>query len=203
MNFTSLTLGPLATNCYILVNGGEAVVIDPADEGRLILEEVKKNSCRLKYIIYTHCHIDHTGGAPYLKKNTDVEILTGRGEEKTIQQMPFVQIPGLSGELESPDKFITESEEIDIGGAPLKILSTPGHSPGGISVYIPGALFCGDTVFMSSVGRTDFPGSSWEALEKSIREKIFTLPDDTKIYPGHGPETSVGWEKENNPFIAG
>ncbi|MGM0568233.1 MAG: MBL fold metallo-hydrolase [Elusimicrobiota bacterium] len=202
MDITHLNLGPLETNCYILSSAGIAAVIDPADDGESILNEIQKKSAVLKYIIYTHCHPDHTAASGMVKSNTGAEIIAGKGEDKVIEQFKMLQIQGINCDTAEPERFVSDGDELILGNTSLKIISTPGHSPGGISIYEPGKLFCGDTVFYGSAGRVDLPGGDMRALEMSIKEKIFSLPDDTVIYPGHGPQTTVKQEKNNNPFFS-
>ncbi len=190
MNLKSLTVGPLATNCYIL-SDTTAIVIDPGAEPEIILSELDKLSVKLTHIIYTHAHWDHTGAGYELKKQTGAEVLMGKNEVDIF----------IEGETAGPDRLLEDGDHISSDGMELKVLQTPGHTPGSISLYLNTWLFSGDVIFFNSIGRTDLPGGDYGELEKSIRDKIYALDDNVKIFPGHGPETAVGWEKKNNPFV--
>ncbi len=174
-----LVVGPYQTNCYILgcKETNQGLVIDPGDEVLRIVKEITRSSLTIKYILITHGHIDHVGGVPELKR-----ITTG----------------GLGAR---PDGFLEEGQIIQVGNYSISIIHTPGHSPGGVCLYAPGAVFSGDTLFAGSVGRTDFPGGSHELLVEGVRRKIFPLGDDLRVYPGHGPESTIGRERQTNPFF--
>ena len=200
LNIKTLTLGPLATNCYIL-SDDTAIVIDPAAEPDKILSELREVT--LTHIIYTHAHWDHILAGDKLKKETDAEVILGEKEldlfnNHTANLNDYFDA---EGSIAAPGRLVREGDRIVSGNITLKVIATPGHTPGGISLYVDEMLFCGDTVFMGSVGRTDFPGGSSKQLKETIRNKIITLDDNVRIYPGHGPATTVGYEKKNNPFF--
>lgn len=211
----TLTLGPLATNCYILYKNNAAVVIDPGSEPEKILSALNKLQIKPAYIIYTHAHWDHTGAGYELKKQSGAEVLMGKNEVVVFNnKLNLNQQLDIGGEAAQADRLLVDGEHISLDGIKLKVLLTPGHTPGGISLYMNpapvysgdsgganGWLFSGDTVFLNSIGRTDLPGGNYEEIEKSIIHKIYMLDDNTKIFPGHGPETTVGWEKKNNPYF--
>lgn len=192
MVFQHLTVGPLMVNCYVLGDevSGEAVVIDPGGDALIIFSVLKNNGLTLKYIINTHGHFDHSAGAGPLKKLAGGQILIHELEE----QQGF-----------EPDDYLKDGDKLIFGDFELEVIETPGHSPGGVSIYFEeaGMVFAGDTLFARSVGRTDIPGSSSDVLVKSIREKLFKLPDDTMVLPGHGSRTAVDWEKQTNPYVRG
>lgn len=184
-----LVVGPYQTNCYILAckNTMEGVVIDPGDEVFRIVKEISRNGVQVRFILITHGHVDHIGGAAELKRITDAPILIHPSDA------PALRFP--------PDGTLREGEEIHVGTYTLSVVHTPGHSPGGVCFIAPGAVFTGDTLFAGSVGRTDFPGGSHETLVTGVRKKIFPLGDDLRVYPGHGPASTIGQERRTNPFF--
>jgi len=203
LKVTAMPLGPLDTNCYVVHSDREAMVIDPGGDADEILSFLESEKLALSGILNTHLHFDHIQGNADLVAATGVTILASPKDGYLLEtelggggMMGFPRTPAFS--------FIALDEgDLPLLGTTCRVLATPGHSPGSLSFYFAelGAVFVGDLLFYRSVGRTDFPGSSERELMRSVRTKIFTLPENTLVYPGHGPETTVGQERLNNPFF--
>ena len=201
-----LAVGPLEANCYIITDtdSGEALVIDPGDDYAKIQQSVSKAGASVKYVVNTHGHVDHTGAnskfdAPVLIHSEDAFFIENVFPEYAdyVSELPVPVTPG---------RLISDGDVIQAGAISLEVIHTPGHSPGGICLLWrrdgeADVVFAGDTIFQSSVGRSDLPGGSHDRLIASIREKILVLPDDTVLYTGHGPSTTVGAERRSNPFL--
>ncbi len=207
MIIKQLAVGPIMANCYILGCGEtrQAVVIDPGDEADRILMTLAKDKLKVTHILNTHGHFDHVGGNRKLKEATGAPILIHAGDAPMLAQLSAAAATfGLSAENSpEPDRHLSDGDEIAFGNLSLKVLHTPGHSPGSVSLYTDGKVFVGDLLFSGSIGRTDLPGGDYDTLIASVRNKIFPLGDDVTVYSGHGPETSVGREKRFNPFVGG
>jgi glyoxylase-like metal-dependent hydrolase (beta-lactamase superfamily II) len=192
-------------NCYIIgcESTKSAAVIDPGEEADRILKELAKDSLTLKYIINTHGHFDHVGGNYDLKKASGADIVIHPADEAMLADLVRTAAAfGLSAQNSpAPDRTVQEGDTISFGEISLRVLDTPGHSPGGISLHTDNMVFVGDTLFAGSIGRTDLPGGDFQTLISSIKTKLFPLGDDTKVYTGHGPATSIGQEKRANPFL--
>lgn len=184
----------------------EALVIDPASDHERILSEAKKGGYRIRYIVNTHSHVDHTMGNRRMKDLTGAEILIHEEEAYSlINQSPYM-LSMFSADPSPPADFtLRDGDVIEIGEVSLKVIHTPGHSPGSICLYHDGIVFTGDTLFVGGVGRTDLPGGSWTKLVSSIRNRLFTLPDETIVAPGHNygetPKSTIGRERLYNPFV--
>ena len=205
MFLTALTVGPVQTNCYIIAcdETKKAIVVDPGDEVDRILEVIEKNHLNLIAIVNTHGHFDHTGGNAELKKQTGAPIGI---HESDAFMLPILSetadLFGLSVPNSPPaDTYFVSGQTLEMGNISFTVLSVPGHTPGGIALYTPGKVFVGDSLFSGSIGRTDLPGGNLNVLLEGIRAQLFTLPDETVVYPGHGPETTIGEEKITNPFL--
>ena len=205
MILKTITVGPLGVNCCLIgcekTNAG--AVIDPGDDAPIILNAIKQNNLDIKYILLTHGHVDHLAHLSILKKETDGQFLMHQQDAFLLKGL-FAQalmfgLPNPGNP--KPDRFVTDGEEIVLGELKIKVLHTPGHSPGSITFHVEDKLFVGDLIFSGSIGRTDLPKGNYQTLIDSVQTKIFTLPDATEIYPGHGPETTVGEEKATNPFF--
>lgn len=205
MIIKTLAVGPIVANCYILgcEETKEAVVVDPGDETGKILMSLADSGLKVKYIINTHGHFDHVGGNKKLKDATGADILIHPLDAPMLDQLSASAANwGLSADdSPPPDRTVEEGDEISFGNITLKVIHTPGHTPGGVSFHTNGYVFVGDTLFESSIGRTDFPGGSFETLISSIKNKLFTLEDDVQVFTGHGPATTIGREKQFNPFL--
>ena len=203
MKVETFVLGPIETNCYVLISGGEAAVIDPASGGGVITGFLRENKAELSAIIYTHAHWDHTAGSLELREIFPrPRVFMGINETVMFDDPVFSDYVTESGILPvRADMLLSEGDTLTVGEETLKVLETPGHTPGGISLLIGKYIFTGDALFRSSVGRTDFPGSSGVQLINSIKSRILVLDDNVEVFPGHGPPTTVGWEKRNNPFL--
>ena len=200
----TIVVGRLQTNCYVLASKGEALVVDPGDEAPRILRYVNDLKAKLKTIVATHTHFDHVLGVTKLKTQTGAPFLIHRDDLETLEAMQERVRMFFGLKVPAPpkvDSFLEESDSLNFGGETLKILHTPGHSPGSISLVGDGYVITGDALFNQSIGRTDLPGGDFDTLINSIKSKLFALPDDTMVYPGHGPETSIGDEKLANPFV--
>lgn len=205
MILSAMALGPIQANCYILgcEQKREAVVIDPGGEAERILMELAKHELTLRHIINTHGHFDHVGANGRLKKATDAPILIHAQDAPMLTQLSQAAASwGLTAEDSPPaDRRLEDGDTVVFGTINLKVIHTPGHSPGGISLFTDGSVFVGDTLFAGSVGRTDLPGGNPEVLKNSIRQKLFPLGDDVKVYPGHMHTTTIGEERRHNPFV--
>lgn len=198
------TVGPMEANCYILYNPDkrEGLIIDPGAEGSRLVKFIKQEKISINYIINTHGHPDHTGANRKLKEYTNAPILIHQYDASMLTKSESVLPLIFPLESSSPpaDTFIKDGDLIECAGMKLKVLHTPGHTPGGISLLIDDSIFTGDTLFSGSIGRSDLPGGSEEVLLNSIK-KILSLDENLIIYPGHGPSTTVGQELHSNPFI--
>ena len=202
-----LTVGELVTNCYILGDEKtqEAVVIDPGGDFEIIEAHLKKLKLEVKYIILTHGHVDHIGALSQLKKATKAEILI-HSKDSAMLYDPNQNLSIFSGDkitATKADRLLEEGDIIQCSGIKLEVLHTPGHTPGGISLLTDKMIFTGDALFCGSIGRTDFPDSSYQELISSIKDKLLSKDDDFIIYPGHGPSSTIGEERKNNPFLTG
>jgi hydroxyacylglutathione hydrolase len=205
MIIQSMLVGPIQANCFILgcEKTKEAVVIDPGDEANRILSGLQKKSLQLKYIINTHGHFDHVGGNKVLKDKTGAPILIHQAEAPMLAHLAdSAAVWGMRIENSPPaDRLLEDGDKITFGEITLEVIHTPGHSLGGISLYTPKDLFVGDTLFAGSIGRTDFPGGDYDTLIASVRNRLFVLGDDVRVFPGHGPDTTIGTERKYNPFF--
>ena len=202
-----LVVGPYATNCYVV--GSEStkrgMVIDPGAEFKTILTAINELGLSIDLIVATHIHPDHIGALKAIKDKTGagfaVHETEGEGIWQAVSQIMGSMMTGTIGHSSKPDRLLREGDMIDISDLHFTVLHTPGHSKGSISLVGHGVVFSGDTLFNFGIGRTDFPGCSHEQLITSIRSKQMTLPDDTIVFPGHGPKTTIGAERRMNPFL--
>ena len=198
-------VGPFLENTYVIGDEatGEAYIVDPGGENRRITAFIEKKNLKPLAIICTHGHIDHIAGAAELQKLSGLPLKIHHGDEALVGQAPLAArmfgIPAV--EIPQIDGFFEEGDVLKAGSVELRVIHTPGHSMGGVCFLGDGFILAGDTLFQMSIGRTDLPGGSYKTLLASIKEKLLTLPDDTVVYPGHGPSTSIGFERENNPFL--
>ena len=204
MIIKDLTVGPIMANCFIVgcEKTREAAVIDPGDDTDKILMTLAGLKLKVKYIINTHGHFDHVGGNRKMKDATGADILIHSLDAPMLDYLSqSASALGMNAEdSPPPDRMLKDGDEVKFGNIILKVIHTPGHSPGGIALYSDGVVFVGDTLFAGSIGRTDFPGGDFETLLSSIRKKLFVLGDDVRVFTGHGPETTIGAEKKYNPF---
>ncbi|MDD3419358.1 MAG: MBL fold metallo-hydrolase [Candidatus Gastranaerophilales bacterium] len=205
MIFKNFIAGPFQANNYLLIDETtqKAVLIDCSGEVGDVIETLKEHNASLEKILLTHAHIDHIAGCYDLKEQTGAKIFVNEEDMFLIKNtQKQLQMFGLPPEKEAPvDGFIKDGETIHIGEIKIKAIHTPGHTKGGMCYLVEDKLFSGDTLFLGSVGRTDLPGGDYNELENSISNKIFTLEGDLDIYSGHGPKTTLEYEKKNNPFF--
>lgn len=199
-----LVVGPFASNCYIVGSEitSEGMIIDPGDEAGEILNKVKDFQLDIKSIVLTHGHIDHIGAVKEVSEATGAEICVHTDDAQSLKGWRVGSILGSSYPAPPPpDRLLKGGDSIDIGDLHFLALHTPGHTPGGICLLGEGVVFTGDTLFNYGVGRTDLIGGSHNQLLNSLHTKLMVLPDDTIVYPGHGPETTIGAERRTNPFL--
>ena len=207
MRITNLPSGALQANTYLAVDEktNEGFIVDPGGYNKVLTKEVRDNDVNIKYIILTHGHSDHICGVNEHKAEfPDAKIVAYKDEEAMLENPNLNQSPGFGVPYSTKaDILVSDGDELKVGDVTLKFIHTPGHTEGGMCIYVKEAkaLFSGDTLFRQSIGRTDFPGGSYQEIMDSIRKKLFLLPDDTNVFPGHMGSTSIGFEKENNPFV--
>lgn len=207
MIIETLTVGPFAANCYIVGSSTtrQGMIIDPGAEAETILETVRQTGLSVSLIVITHAHIDHVGALREVQQSTGAQFAIHEAEKGLLLSAPMRMLTSLGvSPIKSPprpDKLLKDGDLIDIGDLLFEVLYTPGHSAGGICLSGHGMVFSGDTLFNLGIGRTDFPGMSHQRLMKSIHERLMVLPDDTIVYPGHGPPTTIGDERRGNPFL--
>jgi len=205
MIIKTLPVGPIMANCFIVgcKETLETAVIDPGDEADKILQLVADLDLNVKTIINTHGHFDHVSANKGIHTATNAPILIHALDAPMLEQISASAANwGLSAEDSPlPERTIAHGDTISFGQITLKVMHTPGHTPGGVSLFTDGHVFVGDTLFAGSIGRTDFPGGDFATLKSSIQDKLFALGDDVRVYTGHGPETTIGHEKQHNPFV--
>ncbi|ATW23965.1 MBL fold metallo-hydrolase [Candidatus Formimonas warabiya] len=205
MIIKTIQVGMIGTNCYVVAcpETKEAVVIDPGDEAKKILNLIQKNDLKAIAIINTHGHWDHVGANNELKELIKVPVLIHEQDAQYLTDGKLNLGSLMGHETASPaaDKLLKEGDLIQFGKVSLKVIHTPGHTPGGISLIGEKVAFVGDTLFARSIGRTDLPGGNFATLIASIKDKLLLLDDDFVAYPGHGPSTTIGKERNENPFL--
>jgi glyoxylase-like metal-dependent hydrolase (beta-lactamase superfamily II) len=198
----------MAVFAYLLgeEGGGDGLVIDPADDADRILAEAEKNQITIQYILNTHAHVDHVMGNEEMKKKTGARIIIHEADAASLTRIPRAMLVMFGGRPSPPaDQTVKDGDLIQVGSLSLKVLHTPGHSAGSISILGDGMVFTGDTLFVGGVGRTDLPGGSWPLMLRSIQTKLLTLPEETLVLPGHNygptPTSTIGQERLYNPFV--
>jgi hydroxyacylglutathione hydrolase len=209
MTVKSFVVSPFAENCYVCHDSGRAVLIDPgtatAEERHTVEDYITRNDLRVSHLLLTHAHLDHIFGCAYFARQfgmkwklhpDDIPLLDGAELQSRMFGVPLERPP-------EPDATLQEGAHIEFGSASWEVLHTPGHAPGHVCFHDAsnGFVIGGDVLFQGSIGRTDLFGGSMDVLLRSIREKLFTLPDETIVYPGHGPATTIGEERRTNPFL--
>lgn len=207
MELKSMSLGPLGTNCYIVHNQREAVIIDPGGDADLIASFLTKEKINPEAILLTHAHFDHIGAVEEIRSSYHIDVYVHKNEAKWLED------PSLNGSSLFLGKEIKtgraehflEQGSLNIAAFSFEVIDTPGHSPGSVSFVVPSEkiVFGGDALFNRGIGRTDLPGGNFDQLADSIQNKLYRLPDSYTVYPGHGPATTIGDEKLNNPFVHG
>jgi len=201
----TLNVGPVMTNCYIVAceETRKAAVIDPGGDGRDILSTIKRMGVEVVYILNTHGHFDHTLANDEIVAATRAPLAIHEADAPMLALGGGAAWFGMKGSRSSASLLLREGDALKVGSLELKVLHVPGHSPGGVAFYVPGesAIFSGDALFQMGIGRTDLPGGNFGQLIAGIHEKLFALPDDTVVYPGHGPATTIGQERRDNPFL--
>lgn len=206
LGLLALPVGDLGVNCYLLwdVESRAALIVDPGDEAGRILDAIRARKLKPQWIVNTHGHADHLGANAEVKAATGASLLIHPADAPCLTD-PYRNLStGFGSPVVSPaaDGFLAARQVLRLGDLDLRVLETPGHSPGSICLYGEGLLFSGDTLFAQSVGRTDLPGGDYERLAASLRRELLHLPPKTEVYPGHGPATSMGRELATNPFLA-
>ena len=213
MNVSRFELNPFGENTYILwhKSAKKAIVVDPGmmrdDERQMVVDFLDRHELTLQAVVLTHIHIDHVTGAKWLAEKYGVKILASKADEFLSASLPMqAQLFGLKIEVPeiTIDQALKDGDELMLGDEKIVVIATPGHSPGGICLYMPDSatVISGDTLFEGSIGRTDLPGGNFDRLINSIKAKLLTLPDDTIVAPGHGYTTTIGNERLHNPFLA-
>lgn len=202
MIFKRLIVSAFESNCYIVAdeNSKEGMIIDPGDNADLILRTVNDLGLNIKYIFITHNHVDHVAAAAEVKKETGAQILMH--EEEDEKDSIIARMFGLNNPAPfTADQKLRGWEVIKVGSLKFDVMHTPGHTKGGMCLIGEGICFTGDTLFKESIGRADFPGGDYEKLIESIKQRLMIFPDEIEVYPGHGPETTIGAERRSNPFL--
>ena len=202
-----IALAPMATNCYLVGDEGtqECIVVDPAAEGDHILAVLERMELTVVMIVATHGHPDHTGAVAFLKDATGAPFAMHPHDVPLVKEWSDLfgsMIPDYR-QSPAPDVELHEGDTVQVGGVSLSVIETPGHTPGGVCLYGHDILLAGDTLFQMGIGRYDLPGGDGQALLESIRTRLFTLPDETQVLPGHGDVSTIGWERQHNPFLQG
>ena len=202
MEIRAIHLGLIKTNCYLISTDKAAEVIDPGFKTEITADFLKANGGKARMILITHAHFDHIGGAEALRDETGVEIGIGELDAPALRDTEFNLSDKFHAHIApfSADRTFCDGEKFSVGDIDFEVILTPGHTVGGVSYLSGESLFSGDTLFAGAVGRTDMPGGSLKALKKSLK-RLIALPEETKVYPGHGDFTTVGYEKENNMFV--
>ncbi len=200
-----LPVGPLQANAYLLTApaAAEAILVDPGDEPATLLRAIRDSGCRLVHLVATHGHFDHVGAAAAVQREHDLPLLCHPADLPIVARLPELQVAWGFPPTEAPrvEAALADGGSLPFAGGDLRVLHVPGHSPGHVALVLDGDALVGDLIFAGSVGRTDLPGGDQHLLERSIRERIYSLPDDCRLHPGHGPVTTVGAEKAGNPFV--
>jgi hydroxyacylglutathione hydrolase len=198
-------LGPLQTNCYVVRADGAAsaaVVVDPGGEALELLAQLERLDTVCAAILVTHGHFDHLGGVADLAESTGAPVYMPNGERDRLERYSEFAPAGMPGRPHTPDHLLEGGETIEVAGLAFECVSIPGHSPAHVAFQAEGHLFSGDLLFAGSVGRVDLPGGDWDTLLDSVRTLVDRYPPETIVYPGHGPQTTLGAELERNPFLA-
>ena len=210
MLIKKFTLGQMETNSYVLGSAGQSscLLIDAGAKPAALLDFLSRQNLHLEAVVLTHGHYDHIAGLKeLLKAHRQAKLIIGRNAEKVARNplKNFSVLFALPISAPKADRLVAEPERIEIDALSLEVMDLPGHSAGSIGLYDAQdkSVYCGDTIFAGSIGRTDFPGASHELLLESIRNKLMALPDDTKVWPGHGEQTTIGLERRTNPFLNG
>jgi glyoxylase-like metal-dependent hydrolase (beta-lactamase superfamily II) len=200
-----LSVGPLQVNCFLVAcqKTQDAMVIDPGEEGARIIQLAQNEGLKISKVINTHGHFDHIGanqhvvlatGAKLMLHAADLPLLQNARNHAGIYGLNVVPSP-------DPDRLLEQGDTLEVGDHSFEVFHVPGHSPGGICLLSDGHIFVGDVLFAGSIGRTDLPGGDFDLLVKSVRERLLSLPDQTVVHPGHGPDTTIGRERRHNPFV--
>lgn len=205
MQVQQLVVGELSTNCYLVAceKTKRAMVVDPGGDAPSILSAARRMGASVDYVVNTHGHLDHTLACGAVKEATGAQVLIHPLDAPLLAADPtgLADWLGLRLPLCKPDRYLKEEDELEVGRLRFRVLHTPGHTPGHVTLLGEGAAFVGDVLFAQGIGRTDFPGGSFEQLMESIRNRLLVLDDATIVYPGHGPSTTVGDERRLNPWL--
>lgn len=198
MIIKTIPAGIYDANCYLVIDekSKECGVIDPGGDAQRIESIIKSLNVKVKYIILTHGHVDHVGGVVELSKSLNVPFFISKIDEEYMEKDDYV-----FGSLPKASGYLKEGDTLSLGDKEFKVIETPGHTKGGLCFLIEDKLFTGDTLFQASIGRTDFVGGDFKEIIKSIKEKLIILGDDIEVYPGHGPMSTIGYEKRRNTFL--
>lgn len=207
LNVEQLTVGMMDVNCYLVYDSDtkEGILVDPGDEGSHIMHRIEEEELKIDKIVLTHGHCDHIGAVAYVRKRLKAPLAVGKADAEMITNsgLNLSDALGVPINLAPAEELLCEGDKVEFGSHSLKVVETPGHTPGGISLVGDGFVICGDLVFAGSIGRVDFPGGDYQTIIDSIKSQVLALGDKTVIYPGHGPKTDVAQEKVFNPFLIG